>query len=115
MGFSINWLPAQIVTLSYSQKIPIPFDSPLFHGVKRLLPDIKPQKKRTIIELLGLAERYKTTLGARRLTMSELAKEEGITRARMTQIMNLLKLAPEIREYIRNLNDPEEIEAVCLK
>ena len=42
--------------------------------------------------------------------MSELAKEEGITRARMTQIMNLLKLAPEIREYIRNLNDPEEID-----
>jgi hypothetical protein len=30
-----------------------------------------------------------------------------MSKARLTQIMNLLKLAPEIRSYIKNLEDPE--------
>lgn len=42
--------------------------------------------------------------------MSQLANERGMTRARMTQIMNLLKLAPEIRDYIKNLEDTDEIK-----
>ena len=42
--------------------------------------------------------------------MSQLAKEQMMTRARMTQIMNLLKLAPEIRDYIKNLEEPDEIK-----
>ena len=39
-------------------------------------------------------------------TRAELARGLGASRARITQIMNLLKLAPEIQEYLRNLNDP---------
>jgi hypothetical protein len=35
-----------------------------------------------------------------------LARKLGISKARLTQIMNLLKLAPEIREYLKDLNDP---------
>ncbi len=33
-------------------------------------------------------------------SQAEIARKEGITRARMTQVMGLLRLAPEIREKI---------------
>lgn len=36
---------------------------------------------------------------------AELAQKEGITRARVTQILNLLKLAPEIQDYLSGLTD----------
>ena len=38
---------------------------------------------------------------------AELAHRHGMTRARVTQIMNLLKLEPEMREEILNLPDKE--------
>ncbi len=42
-------------------------------------------------------------------SMSEIAKKEGLTRARVTQIMNLLKLPIDFQEYLLGLNDPVEI------
>ena len=35
---------------------------------------------------------------------AELAQREGLTRARMTQILNLLKLPPEIQKYLKSIN-----------
>ncbi|UCD79259.1 MAG: hypothetical protein JSW26_28320 [Desulfobacterales bacterium] len=104
------WLPKQIATLSFSQKILIPFNSKLFQVLRKTSQAVKSKKRLTIIELLSLAEDFKATINERRLTMSQLANEQGMTRARMTQIMNLLKLAPEIRDYIKNLEDPDEIK-----
>jgi hypothetical protein len=104
------WLPARNATLSFSQKIPILFDPKLFHWVKDAPLKVKPKKRLSIIALLALTEDYKATINERRLTMSQLANERGMTRARMTQIMNLLKLAPEIRDYIKNLEDTDEIK-----
>jgi hypothetical protein len=85
----------------------ISFNSKLFHG------DTQKQATKnrpTIKDLLARAEHYERTLREKRLTKSQLAKREGMTRARMTQIMNLLKLAPEIRNHILDLKDPEEIK-----
>ena len=42
-------------------------------------------------------------------SLSELAEKEGLTRARVTQIMNLLKLPDEMREFLAKLDDPKEI------
>jgi hypothetical protein len=39
-------------------------------------------------------------------TKAGLARKLGISKARFIQIMNLLKLAPEIREYLKDPNDP---------
>jgi hypothetical protein len=41
--------------------------------------------------------------------MSEVARKEGMTRARVTQIMNLLKLQAEIQKFLLKLDDPKEI------
>ena len=40
---------------------------------------------------------------------SEIAKKEGLTRARVTQIMNLLRLPPEWRYFLKQLDDSKEI------
>jgi hypothetical protein len=42
-------------------------------------------------------------------SLSELAKKVGLTRARVTQIMNLLKLPDELQKFLVDLNDPKEI------
>jgi hypothetical protein len=42
-------------------------------------------------------------------SMSEIAKKEGLTRARVTQIMNLLKLPAEMQEFLLKLDGPKEI------
>ena len=34
-----------------------------------------------------------------------IARQEGITRARVTQVMGLLRLAPEIQQYVLSLPD----------
>lgn len=36
---------------------------------------------------------------------AEIARREGITRARVTQVMGLLRLAPEIQEHVLSLPD----------
>ena len=42
-------------------------------------------------------------------SLSEVAQNEGMTRARVTQIMNLLKLPTEWQGFLAGLDDPKEI------
>ena len=44
------------------------------------------------------------------LTLSEIARKEGLSRARVTQIMNLLKLSSDVKEFLASLQDPMEIK-----
>jgi len=62
-------------------------------------------KEPPIVRQLALAEEFRSLLvsGAVR-NQAGLAHLTGLTRARVTQIMNLLKLAPEIRAYLRGLS-----------
>jgi hypothetical protein len=54
-----------------------------------------------IARLVALAHRFAAELRAGSAeTMAELASNRGITRARMTQIMDLLLLAPDIQEEL---------------
>ena len=42
-------------------------------------------------------------------SLREIAKKERLTRARVTQIMNLLKLPEEVQEFLAGLEDRREI------
>ena len=42
-------------------------------------------------------------------SLAQIAKIEGLTRARITQVMNLLKLPAEVKEFLNGLQDPVEI------
>jgi hypothetical protein len=56
---------------------------------------------------LHIAKKFQNQLEAGSVNKAELARRYGMSRARVTQIMNLLKLSPEIREEILNLPDKE--------
>jgi hypothetical protein len=99
-----KWLSETVVTLTPGPKITIPYSSLLFNKIKYPQPTIK--------DLLSKAEKYTYELSKARAalgqinTKTELSRKLGISKARLTQIMNLLKLAPEIQEYLKNINDP---------
>jgi len=72
--------------------------------------DPKPQKAaRTprVVELLCKAMEWQALLANGKIAnQADIARREGITRARVTQVLDLLRLAPEIQEKILTLTDP---------
>jgi len=70
-------------------------------------PPKKPKTPR-VVELLQMAMEWQRQLDAGEVdTQAEIARREGITRARVTQILAMLRLSPEIREHI--LAMPESV------
>ena len=58
--------------------------------------------------LLHIANKFQLQLDVGRVNKAELTRRHGMSRARVTQIMNNFKLPPEIREGILNLPDKEQ-------
>ena len=52
---------------------------------------------------LHIAKKFQNQIEAGSVNKADLARRYSMSRARVTQIMNLLKLSPEIREEILNL------------
>ncbi len=76
-----------------------------------------PKKPRTprVVELLRTAIEWQSQLEAGEVrNRADIARREGITRARVTQIMALLRLAPEIQEHIQAIPDSTSQPAVPL-
>jgi len=74
-------------------------------NIKDLFPPESPN--RTVSEAVQLALFYQTALRERPyLSRNQFFKEQGklVSRARMTQVINLLKLHPRILEYLRTTN-----------
>ena len=68
-------------------------------------PPKKPKTPR-VAELLQMATEWQRQLDAGEVkTQAAIARREGIARARVTQIMALLRLAPEIQEHVLNMPD----------
>jgi len=69
----------------------------------------KPAREPTpprVVELLRKANEWKALLESGKIaSQAEISLREGITRARVTQIMGMLRLAPEILEKILSLPD----------
>jgi hypothetical protein len=63
-------------------------------------PPIEPQAPR-VVELLRKAIEWQALLESGQvLNQAEIARQEGITRARVTQVMGMLRLAPEIQKHV---------------
>ena len=64
----------------------------------------KAPKEPRVKELLLQAREWQKMLNSGEVrNQAEIAQQEGITRARVTQIMHLLNLAPEIQDHILNM------------
>jgi len=69
------------------------------------LTAVQAPKTPHIVELLRKAVAWREELGGGLIaSQSEIARREGVTVARVTQILNLLRLAPEIQATILDLS-----------
>ena len=108
--FVFNWLPKAGDILTTFPQIVIPYNPLLMHTI---WPKNKPTPTAV---LLKKAEKYAEMLNKKEVkSKAELARKTGVNRARITQIMNLLKLAPEIQGYLKNLTDPLQIQYLTAK
>lgn len=57
---------------------------------------------------LQIAKKFQNQLDAGSVNKAELARKHGMSRARVTQIMNLLKIESKIKEEILNMSQPEQ-------
>ena len=80
--------------------------------VVRVVPSargtLKPTgpKSSRVAELLRMAIEWRRQIDAGEVqNNAEIARREGITRARVTQVMSLLRLAPEFQEQILTMSD----------
>jgi len=57
-----------------------------------------------VVELLRKAHAWRALLDSGQVVnQAEIARREGVTRARVTQVMGLLRLAPEIHELVLSM------------
>ena len=54
---------------------------------------------------LALADEFRAALEAERVNQSQLARRYGLSRQRVTQLLNLHRLHPRIQEFVRALRD----------
>ena len=72
-----------------------------FLEAKKRLKSQKSVPARPIRKPLALAEEFRRQLDAGGVDQAGLARGHGLTRARVTQVLNLLKLHPTILDFLR--------------
>ncbi len=68
-------------------------------------PDLPPEPARTFRNPIIYARELKAQMEAEGLTQTELAKNMGVTRARISQWLNLLQLPGDLLADIESLGD----------
>lgn len=105
------WLPVRIANQrgEFVPVLPIGYDG--FSGEKpKPSAKKKPAKILPKKHIIHKAVKWKKMIDDGIISsMSDIASKEGLTRARVTQIMNLLKLRAEMQENLLSLDDPKEI------
>ena len=84
----------------------VPADRVVHAVPSRLLNRKPPKAPRTprVVELLRKALEWQALLESGEApTQAAIARQEGITRARVTQVMGMLRLAPEIQEHVLSM------------
>ena len=76
------------------------------HAVPSRVLHRKPPKAPRVVELLRKAIEWQALLESGEASnQAAIARREGITRARVTQVMGMLRLAPEIQKHVLSLPD----------
>ena len=86
----------------------VPADRVVHAVPSRVLNRKPPKAPRTprVVELLRKALEWQALLESGEASnQAAIARQEGITRARVTQVMGLLRLAPEIQQHVLSLPD----------
>ena len=100
----LDWLPNDASSANFESGYVIDLDK----ARKRLRP--KKLEPPTIVKRLAQAEEWQRQIDAGEVKhRAEISHREGVSRARVTQIMHLLRLHPALLDYVRNLG-PETPE-----
>lgn len=91
------WLP----TGSCSGRIVTDVVIDYFAAKKRLRREERTWEAPPIQKTLALAEDFQRRIAAREVTRADLARLHGITRARVTQVLNLSRLHPAIIDFLK--------------
>jgi hypothetical protein len=86
----------------------VPADRVVHAVPTRVLNRKPPKAPRTprVVELLRKAIAWQSLLKSGEVaSQAAIARREGITRARVTQVMGMLRLAPEIQQHVLSLPD----------
>ena len=76
---------------------------PIGRGNSRSPRELKTPR---VVDLLRKAIEWQALLESVKIAnQTDIARREGITRARVTQVMGMLRLAPEIQEHVLSMPD----------
>lgn len=74
------------------------------HGARPAPPEVKPGRVPRIARVMAMAIRFERLVREGHVRdYAELARLGGVTRARISQIVSLLDLAPDIQEQVLHL------------
>lgn len=74
----------------------------------------RPTRTPQVVELLRKAQEWRRQLDAGEVpTQAEIARREAVTRARVTQVMGMLRLAREIQDHILSMPDQACRPIIC--
>jgi hypothetical protein len=95
-GLWSGWLPNGTCSGRIVTDVVVDF----FEAKRRLRLQEKAWEPPPVQKTLALAEEFRRQLAAGGVNQSSLAHLYGLTRARVTQVLNLLKLHPAVRDFL---------------
>ncbi len=105
----LNLAPRSMRCTNFFPVIVIPFNPSLFKKITskpKIEKSLKKPKRVLTVDWYAKALVYKRMLDNGVVaSKAELARKESVSRARVTQILNLMNLAPEIRNYLMTIAD----------
>jgi hypothetical protein len=111
--FELKWLPERVGLRNTDPINSTTYKDKILQKstIKKVLKDNKAHEvNKPKKHIIHKAIEWKRMLDARSVrSYGEIARKEGRTRARVTQIMNLLKLPPEWKTFLAGLDDPKDI------
>ncbi len=101
-----EWLPAGVICENFSVHFRLRRKCP--SEASERAPEEKPHRKR--IPALQRAYEFQALLESGAVNnKAEIARQYGLSRARVTQILNLLKLPAQVLDYIEELPREEQL------
>jgi predicted XRE-type DNA-binding protein len=87
---------------------------PSTHDDERLVEREPSRRPARVAQLLALAHRWQRQIDGRDVaSQKDMAEREGVTAARVSQVMRLLCLAPEIQERVLMMEAVDGVEPMA--
>lgn len=112
----VTFIPWTLVKRGVKRKIITPLSAPQYFQAEALDAKRKGDNDSALVRAMGLAHHWQRLLDVGKVrSVAELAEREGISRQRVSLILGLTLLAPNIVEGIMYGTVPKRITLDCFK